>query len=255
MGYVETLNSFGLSFAEWASLSFVMILLGMGKAGIKGLSVIIVITLALLFGDKSSTGILISMLVFADILAVIYYKRHVKWEYVFKLLPWMVVGVLVGVLVGNDISEVLFKQIMAVIILITVMIMLFFEKKKNLVVPKNKVFSSSMGFLAGFTTMIGNLAGPIANIYFLAIRFPKNEFIGTGAMLFFIVNVFKVPFHFFVWKTVTVESLVLNSVLLPIISVGFFLGIYVVKRISNDNYRKFVLAVTAIGGVIMLFRA
>jgi uncharacterized membrane protein YfcA len=103
--------------------------------------------------------------------------------------------------------------------------------------------------------MIGNLAGPIANIYFLAIRFPKNEFIGTGAMLFFIVNVFKVPFHIFVWKTVTVKTLVLNSVLLPIILVGFCIGIYIVKKISNTNYRRFVLAVTAIGGVIMLLRA
>jgi uncharacterized membrane protein YfcA len=255
MGYIETLNSFNLSLTEWLLLGFTMVLLGMGKAGIKGLSVIIVIILALLFGEKPSTGVLISMLVFADILAVFYYRRHVKWEYVFKLLPWMVVGVLIGVLVGNDISAVVFKRIMAVIIVVTVLIMLFFEKKKNLVVSSNKVFSSSMGFLAGFTTMIGNLAGPIANIYFLAIRFPKNEFIGTGAMLFFIVNVFKVPFHIFVWNTVTLKTLVLNSVLFPIILVGFCIGINIVKKISNTNYRKFVLAVTAIGGVIMLLRA
>lgn len=255
MGYVEALNSFELSTFEWAALIVAMVVLGIGKAGIKGFSVIIVITLALIFGDKSSTGVLIPLLVFADILAVSYYKRHVKWEYVFKLLPWMIVGVLVGVYVGNDISEVLFKKIMAAIILVTVLIMLVFEKRKITSVPKNKVFSSSMGFLAGFTTMIGNLAGPIANIYFLAIRFPKNEFIGTGAWLFFIVNVFKVPFHLFVWKTADLKTLALNTVLLPGIVVGFFIGVALVKRISNDNYRKFVLAVTALGGIIMLFRA
>ena len=111
-----------------------------------------------------------------------------------------------------------------------------------------------MGFLAGFTTMIGNLAGPISNIYFLAIRFPKNEFIGTGAWLFFIINVFKLPFHFFIWKTVTKETLVLNTVLVPVIVCGFFFGAYIVKLISNVNYRRFILIMTAIGAVILLFR-
>ena len=255
MGYVETLNSFDLTLYEWSALFLAMVILGMGKAGIKGFSVIIVITLALIFGDKSSTGVLIPMLVFADILAVSYYKRHVKWEYVFKLLPWMIIGVLVGVYVGNDISALVFKRYMAIIIVVTVLIMLIFEKRKIKTVPTNKVFSSSMGFLAGFTTMIGNLAGPIANIYFLAIRFPKNEFIGTGAWLFFIVNVFKVPFHIFVWKTANTETLILNSVLLPAILIGFGIGVVLVKKISNTNYRKFVLAVTAIGGIIMLFRS
>ena len=102
--------------------------------------------------------------------------------------------------------------------------------------------------------MIGNLAGPISNIYFLAMRFPKNEFIGTAAWLFFIINVFKLPFHIFIWKTVTTETLVLNSVLIPAVIIGFFLGAYIVKLISNVNYRRFILIVTAIGGVIMLIK-
>ena len=102
--------------------------------------------------------------------------------------------------------------------------------------------------------MIGNLAGPVANIYFLAMRFPKNEFIGTAAWLFFIINLFKLPFHFFVWKTVNAETLVLNSVMIPVVAIGFFIGASVVKLISNVNYRRFILIVTAIGGVILFFR-
>ena len=166
----------------------------------------------------------------------------------------MVVGVLVGVWIGNDISEVVFKKLMAVIIIVSVIIMFFFEKKKTIEVPKNKLFSGVAGFLAGFTTMIGNLAGPIANVYFLAIRFPKNEFIGTAAWLFFIINVFKLPFHFFVWQTVSLKTLALNSVIFPVVCIGFFVGASVVKTISNANYRRFIFIVTAIGGLIMLFR-
>ncbi|MCK5816060.1 MAG: sulfite exporter TauE/SafE family protein [Flavobacteriaceae bacterium] len=255
MNYLEILKSFDLSIVDWFIISLAVFILGMGKAGVKGFGVITVISLAFVFGEKSSTGVLLPMLVFADTLAVFYYKRHVQWEYIFKLLPWMVAGVLVGVWVGDDISHVVFKNMMAIIIIISVVAMLFLEIKKNPKVPTNNFFSVLIGLLAGFTTMIGNLAGPIANIYFLAIRFPKNEFIGTAAMLFFIVNLFKVPFHIFVWKTVSVETLVLNSVLFPVVIVGFVLGFYVVKKISNINYRRFILVITAVGGIIMLLKS
>lgn len=255
MNYSEILSVFDMSTIDWIALSCAMFVLGVGKAGIKGFSIIIVLILAFIFGEKSSTGVLLPMLVFADILAVVYYKRHVQWKYVFLLLPWMIVGVLVGVWVGNEISEYIFKKTMAVIIVVSVLLMLFFESKNSTAIPKNKLFSSSMGFLAGFTTMIGNLAGPISTIYFLAIRFEKNEFIGTAAWLFFIVNVFKVPFHIFVWKTVTLETIVLNSVLTPMIIIGFLVGVKVVKKIPNSFYRKFILFITAVGGVIMFIRS
>lgn len=166
----------------------------------------------------------------------------------------MVVGVLVGVWVGNDISEMLFKRIMAIIIIGSVVIMFYMENRRTASVPTNKVFSNGTGFLAGFTTMIGNLAGPVSDIYFLAMRLPKNEFIGTAAWLFFIINVFKLPFHIFIWKTISYETLLLNSVLIPVVTLAFFLGAYLVRLISNVNYRRFVLIVTALGGVIMLFR-
>ena len=254
MGYFEILQSYHLSGIQWVAVFFAVFLLGLAKAGIKGIGIIIVVILAFVFGEKPSTGILLSLLISADILAVIYYNRHAQWEFIKKLMPWMVIGVLVGVWIGNDISEGLFKKLMAIIIIGSVLLMFYFENKKTIAIPNNLWFSSSAGFLSGFSTMIGNLAGPIANIYFLAMRLPKNEFIGTAAWLFFIINVFKLPFHIFVWKTVTKESLVLNSVMIPVLIIGFYLGVRIVKLISNINYRRFILFVTALGGLILLFR-
>ncbi len=254
MTYLEILQSYNLTALQWIAIGFAVFLLGLSKSGIKGIGIIIVVILAFVFGEKASTGVLLPMLIAADVFAVIYYNRHAQWYIIKKLIPWMVVGVLVGVWVGNDISEIIFKRMMAIIIIVSVLIMFYTENRKSNKVPTNKLFSTIAGFLAGFTTMIGNLAGPISNIYFLAMRFPKNEFIGTAAWLFFIINVFKLPFHVFIWKTVTKETLVLNSVLIPTVIIGFFLGAYIVKLISNVNYRKFILIVTAIGGIIMLFR-
>ena len=250
----ELFNFFELSTYDLILAFIAIFLLGVGKSGIKGLGVVIVTLMALVFGGKASTGILMPMMITADIFAVIYYHRHTQWYFLKKLLPMMVVGVLIGVWLGNDISEVVFKQVMAVFILITVLMMIWMDRTKTFDIPKHWAFASSMGLLSGITSMIGNLAGSFASIYFLAMRLPKNEFIGTAAWLFFIINVFKLPFHLFVWKTINKDTLQLNLILFPAIILGFFIGIKLVKTINNDLYRKLVLIVTAVGAIIILFK-
>jgi len=250
----DILTQFQLSYVNLFTAFLAAFILGLGKAGIKGLGVIIVILMALVFGGKASTGVLLPLMVIADIFAVVYYHRFTQWKYLWKLLPTMFIGVLVGVWLGNDISEVIFKQIMAVFILLTVVVMVWIDRKNSNKIPEHKAFTRGMGLLSGITSMIGNLAGSFANIYFLAMRLPKNEFIGTAAWLFFIINIFKLPFHIFIWETVTVDSFILNLLLIPGVIIGFFTGVSLVKLINNSNYRKFIFVITAVGAILILFK-
>jgi len=229
-------------------------ILGMSKSGLKGMGILIVTLMALVYGAKASTGIVLPLLIFADILAVIYYNRHTQWKYLIKFLPWMIGGVLVAVFVGKDLSEEVFKRGMAIIIIISVIIMFLWERYEKKNIPTSVWFAGSTGFMAGFTTMIGNLAGAFSNIFFLAMRIPKNEFIGTAAWLFFIINIIKLPFHIFSWETVTKASLLTDVYLIPGVVLGFIIGLKIVKQFKNEQYRKFILIMTAIGGVIILFR-
>ncbi|MEM8926632.1 MAG: sulfite exporter TauE/SafE family protein, partial [Bacteroidota bacterium] len=147
-----------------------------------------------------------------------------------------------------------FKTAMVAIIFTSLGLMVFWDIRKSKTVPKHWTFASGSGILSGLTTMIGNMAGPFTNLYFLMLRLPKNEFVGTAAWLFFITNLFKVPFHVFVWKTITSETLLLNLKLFPALLLGFFLGTRILKYINDSLYRKFILAVTAIGAVAILLK-
>ncbi len=238
---------------DWLIAFLGTFLLGMGKSGLKGLGAIIVTLMAIVFGGKQSTGVLIPMMIAADVFAVIYYHRHTQWFFLKKLLPMMVLGVLIGVWWGGSISELLFKRIMATIILFSVLAMIWMDRTQSIKIPKGIFFSSSMGLLSGVTSMIGNLAGAFTSVYLLAMRLPKNEFIGTAAWLFFIINVFKLPFHIFSWETVTFQTLKVNLLLSPAIALGFLAGVRIVKLINNDLYRKFILVVTGVGALVILF--
>lgn len=236
----------------WVLAFTAAIVIGLSKAGIKGIAVVNVTLMALAFSAKESTGIVVPLLVVGDIFAVIYYNRHTQWKYIFQFLPWIVVGVLIGLKIGNDLDEKTFKIGMAIIILVSVGMMYWWDRRKSKSVPTHWLFAGTVGVITGITTMIGNLGGAFSNIYFLAMRIPKNEFIGTAAWLFLIVNILKLPLHIFVWGTITTETLLLDLKLIPGIFLGIILGIRVVKIIKEDFYRKMIFVLTAFGAVMIL---
>jgi uncharacterized membrane protein YfcA len=246
-------------FTTYNALNLVLIfsgafILGLAKAGLKGIDMLNVTLMALVFGSKASTGIVLPLLCAADIAAVIYYHRHAQWKHFWKLIPWMVFGILIGVFAGKDMNEPLFRKIMAVIIIISVFIMFVIEFRKTTNIPTHPAFAAGTGMIAGITTMLGNLAGAFSNIYFLAMRMAKNDFIGTAAWAFLVINFFKLPFQVFYWENITASSLQTDLVLLPALALGFYAGIKIVKHIKDDNYRKVVIVLTLIGALVIFLK-
>ena len=239
---------------NWGLILLSAFFIGLSKAGLRGIDMMNVTIMAIVFGSKASTGIVLPLLCVADIIAVIYYHRHAQWNHFWKLIPWMAIGILVGVYVGKDMNEGLFRKIMAIIIITTVFIMVALEIRKNQIIPTNKFFVANMGLAAGFTTMLGNLAGAFSNIYFLAMRMPKNDFIGTASWVFLVINLFKLPFQFFFWKNITPESLYTDLFLLPSVVIGFWIGVKIVSKIKEDNYRKVVIVLTFLGALAIFFK-
>jgi uncharacterized protein len=242
------------SITNWVLILLASFIIGLSKAGLKGIDMMNVTIMAIVFGGKASTGVVLPLLCIADIWAVIYYNRHAQWPHFWKLIPWMIVGVLVGVYVGKDLNEAFFRKIMAVIIILTVVIMIILEIRKTAVIPANKFFVITMGLVSGFTTMLGNLAGAFSNIYFLAMRIPKNDFIGTAAWVFLVINLFKLPFQVFYWKNITLPTLQTDLMLLPALILGFWAGIKIVSRIKDESYRIVVIALTFLGAVVIFFK-
>ena len=242
------------SFIYWMLILLAAFIIGLSKAGLKGIDMMNVTIMAIVFGGKASTGVVLPLLCAADIMAVLYYHRHAQWVHFWKLIPWMVLGILIGVFVGKDLNEGIFRKIMAVIIVLTVVIMIVLEFRKTMPIPSNKLFVANMGLIAGFTTMLGNLAGAFSNIYFLAMRMPKNDFIGTAAWVFLVINLFKLPFQIFYWKNITTNTLYTDLLLLPSLIIGFILGLKIVSKIKDDNYRKIVIALTLVGAIVIFFK-
>ncbi len=114
----DLIQSFGFTGSDWIISLTCGFLIGMAKAGVSGTGLMIVPIMAVVFGGKSSTGIVLPMLIIGDLFAVKYYNRHADWKYVLKVIPWAVIGVLIALTVGNIVSDEIFKSALSVSVLI-----------------------------------------------------------------------------------------------------------------------------------------
>jgi uncharacterized protein len=226
----------------------------MSKTGVHGAGMVAVPMLASIFGGQLSSGIMLPILCLADVMGVWYYHRHASWQHLKKLFPWAALGTIVGTAAGGYMDDSVFKIVMAVIIVVSVIIMVWLEKGHKEDIPDYYWFAGLTGVAGGFTSMIGNLAGSVMAIYFLSMRLPKNAFIGTTAWFFMVINWFKIPFHVFSWHTITLNTFLLNLITLPFIALGAVAGIFIVNRLPENVYRWFIIAMTLVAAVMMLLR-
>lgn len=247
-----TIFSHHLNLFDFLVIYLVAMFAGMAKSGVHGAGMAVVPMLASVFGGKASSGLLLPILCMADIFAVVYYHRHASWKHLKMLFPWAAMGVVLGAAIGHAIDDGAFRLIMAVTVLVSVVIMVWLERAKREDIPDYTWFAVLMGVAAGFTSMIGNLAGSVMAVYLLSMRLPKNSYIGTTAWFFLVVNLFKVPFHIFAWHTITFSSFLLDVTALPAIGVGAAAGIFIVKNIPEKIYRWFIIIMTLATAVVMI---
>ncbi len=240
---------------QWFVLALVALLIGMTKTGISGLGLMVVPLLAFAFDARPSTGVLLPMLIMADVYAVIHYHRSADWKHIIRLMPWAIIGILAGVLTGNYISDKGFRLVLAVMVITGIAIMVirdFVVRSKE--IPVSRTFAAILGLAGGFASMVANAAGPVFAVYLLAMRLPKNAYIGTGAWFFFIINLVKLPMHVFIWETIDLKVVLTDFLVLPLILAGAWLGVRAVRLMSERFYRILVIIMTLMSATFLLLK-
>lgn len=249
-GPLQVLN---MNQMQWISIILAAFLVGFSKTGVGGVMMLAIPLLASAFGGRDSTGIMLPMLLIGDIFAIIYYHRSTEWKNVVIPLPWALAGLIFGAVIGKYISDEIFIKMIGIIILICLGILIYTEiKGQNFKVPDKAWFYIVVGILSGFTSMIGNAAGPIFSIYLLALGFKKNNFMGISAWFFFLINFTKVPLQVFVWHNIGIKSIIIAFIMIPVIAIGAILGAIILKKINEKFFRYLVIAMTAIASIRLL---
>jgi len=226
-------------------------LAGFSKTSVGGLGIIIVLLMALAFDPKTSVGILLPMLIVADLFAVFYYKKDCDYTILIKIFPTTAVGVIIGYFIMDNIDKEVFEKTLGLVILLMLSLGYYLENKE-INAYQNNLIIIGVGLGAGISTMIANAAGPLLAIYFLQLGLNKNTFVGTRSMYFLILNLFKLPFSAGL-GLVSVETLTLNAYFIPVIILGAYLGVRFLKKIDMSIFKILVRFASFVVAVKFLF--
>ena len=250
---IETLD---LSYLAWLIAAACALMVGFSKTGLPGAGILVVPLLAQIMPARQSVGFLLPLLCAADVMAMLYWRRHVEWPKLLRLLPWSLLGVAAGYLLLSRLTNQTLMPTIGVVILILLGVTAWRNLSPNADqrIPTHIWFAALMGLLAGSTTMLANAAGPVMTIYLLAMRLKKKEFLGTGAWYFWIVNLIKVPLSHNL-GLITAASLWTNLALTPAIIAGGFLGIFLAHRIGNRVFNITVTILAAVAATTLIVRS
>jgi uncharacterized protein len=238
---------------QWALAIAAATGIGLSKAGLAGVGLFHVVVFALLFGARDSTGIVLPMLLIADLAAVTAFHREARWDYIRRMLPPTCLGVVLGALSMRSLDDRVYKPVIGGIILALTLLQLVRLWRPTLFgdAPHTPWFVWMTGLTAGVTTMLANAAGPIIALYVVAVALPKLEVVGTMAWFFLIVNAFKVPFSVAL-DLIHGSTLLLNLALTPAIVAGVLGGGWIVRRLPQAVFDGLLLAFAGVAAIKLL---
>jgi hypothetical protein len=188
----------------------------------------------------------------ADVFGVVYYRRHAHLGRITRLVPWVLVGMVLGA-AALALPEVVLRRIVGAIVLAMIAVHLWRKRGGGAAPPQGLAPAVAFGTATGFATTVANAAGPVMNVYLLAQRLPKDEFIGTGAWFFLTVNVLKLPIlgaH----GLIGARSLLFDLAVAPALVVGALLGRAVLQRLPQRIFEVVVLVLTTLASLPLLLR-
>ena len=237
---------------ELVLLCVLAVCTGMNKTGLPGLGIIVVVLLPMIMPAKISTGYLLPLLIFGDIIAVSYWRNKAIWNIVLRLSPYVIAGIIAGFFLMRTIPDENYGRIFGAIVIALFggdLIRRFFHFE----LPERNIFIiGGLGFLAGLMTMMINAAGPVMIIYLLSMNISKERFVATCAWAFFFFNLIKLPFSYG-QGLITLQSLALNLKFLPFVFVGGILGIFFMNRIPPKAFNIVIWILAFMGGVKLIF--
>jgi uncharacterized membrane protein YfcA len=241
----------------YGSLAAVMV--GFAKTGIPGMGILVVPVMALIFDGKSSVGILLPMLIAAEFFAIRFYHQHAEWKMIRGILPWIFLGYIPGGLVLALTDDAIFRPVLGGIVLVLLGLEILRQVLKWEHMPRHPAFRLFTGITTGFSTTVGNAAGPVMTIFLLANDFDKHKFMGSMAWLFLIVNVSKIPVYLLIGyikddvSLITWSSLTFNLYMIPAIVVGALAGRKVLHLLPQAVFKWGALVLAGVAAVRLVF--
>lgn len=240
----------------WLAAIATALLIGVSKAGFgSGPGVVATPLLSLVMPVPEAAALLLPILLLADVFVVRHYYNQVDKLSLRALLPGALLGIVLGTLFFRQFGDQ--ERVLKLGIGIIALVFVLYQAVRSQVlqVVEQKRPSPTTGFLlgttSGFVSTLAHVGGPPMIIYMLPQKLPRNLFVGTTVVYFFIVNLVKlVPYAWL--GLLAAGNLTITVLLLPVLFIGTKLGVWLNRRFSELWFNRVVYLILLLVGIQLI---
>ena len=241
---------------------------GVAKSGFGGgVGILAVPLLAVALEAQVAVGVMLPILIAADIVAVSQHRRHRSAFH----LRWALAGGVLGIAAGSallwsfkhgdataaergrSLATMLNLTLGAVcVVLVGLQLYRFFGGRVP-GIPRNRTAGVCAGGLAGFVSTLAHAAGPVMTVYILDQGLEKRCVVGTLVMYFFVLNLLKVP-SFVGLGLITPQTLTASALLIALVPLGSLLGLWLNRRIPEKPFTLIMYLSAAVAGTWLIVK-
>lgn len=218
-----------------------VLLMGISKSGFgAGFGSLAVPLMALAVTVPQAAAIMMPILLVMDLLGLHAFRGHFDMKLVRFMIPFGLLGTVVGTLVFGLLDARLVAGIVGVFTLLFLAQRLLFPPRPDSPAPP-RWLGALLTVTAGFTSFVSHAGGPPANAYVIPMRLPPLTFTATMAAFFFAVNLSK--WGPYAWLgLLDLRNMATSLALLPFAPIGVWVGVRVAHRIEPRLFYRLIHA-------------
>lgn len=243
-----------------AAMCGAVLIIGIAKSGFGGgIGILAVPLLALAFDPAVAVGVLLPILILADVVALIQHRKFRSWHH----LRWTFAGGAIGIGIGtalfwvfqsSDILATALNLTVGSVCVVFVGLQLYrMFGGKVPAVPDNAAAGLTAGGVAGAVSTLAHSAGPVMTIYLLEHKLEKRVLVGTLVLFFFALNLAKLP-TYVGFGLLNGKTLLASAIMFPLVPVGSVLGLWMHRVIAERPFTFIMYGGAAAAGLRMIWK-
>ncbi|MBV9387699.1 MAG: sulfite exporter TauE/SafE family protein [Chroococcidiopsidaceae cyanobacterium CP_BM_ER_R8_30] len=181
---------------------------------------------------------------------VLLFWQDLDWQLTWWYLPGAVSGAILGAFVFTQ-TQLQWLQVLLGLFLVSSIFSFGFGRKERSFRVSGWFFLPA-GFAYAFLSGLIGSIGPVLNPFYLNYGLVKEKMIATKSAHVLVVHVFKLA-TYAVLGALTIPELGYGLVIGLAAAPGNWLGQLALRRISEEQFRQFVVALVTISGLLILW--
>jgi uncharacterized membrane protein YfcA len=226
--------------------------IGLSKGGLGGtLGALTTPMMALVLPAEEAVGMLLPVLIIADMFAVYWHWKQWERKQIILLLPGAIAGITIGTVYITQAPAGSLRLTLGIIVILFVIYRLIERQFKQRLYQPHTWHGIFAGTIAGFSSALAHTGGPLISMYLLMQELPPRRFVATSALFFAIVNWIKVPYYYYAglfdWS-----RLISIIWMLPLLPLGVWHGRRLSEIVDKQTFERLITVLLATAAVLLI---